>query len=183
MGMMKAWILRWIQPDILLSAGSAGKGFPTTPDAYIPSDGYHFLCKILPDGSNFVYSTHTNIAGHLAVDDLGQAYIGAFGAPKNIAAFNREGSDTLFTMALHGNGEDYIMDIAVDKERSLYVVGNTTSTNIATEGAYKTSLSGSSDILIAKIGRAKEKLAGVFQDSLNNKPLRYTQYPIRYLFH
>jgi hypothetical protein len=148
-------------------SGIGGNGFPTTPNAFIPSEGYCFLCKILPDGSDFAYSTHVPFCGRLAVDDLGQAYIGAFGAPKNIVAFNREGSDTLFTLALTGDGSNNISDIAVDKERSLYIVGNTTSTDIATEGAYKTSLSGSSDILVAKFGGSKRNLmVKIFQDSL-----------------
>jgi hypothetical protein len=153
--------------------GYGRNGFPTTPGAYIPSNGYFFLCKILPDGSDFAYSTHTSVTGHLAVDDMGQAYIGASGAANAyIVAFNPTGSDTLFTLELTGDGSNYIRDIAVDKEHSLYIAGNTTSTDIATEGAYKTNLSGNTDIMVAKFGRSKEKLvAEVLQDPLNHNAL------------
>ncbi len=152
--------------------GIGANGFPTTSAAFNKSGGSFFLCRILPDGSSFSYSTFSPAAGSLAIDNEGQAYIGSSVADNAyMAAFNRDGSDTLFTLKLTGNGSNNINDIAVDKERSIYITGNTSSTNIATKGAYKTTLSGSSDIMVAKFGRSKDLIAEVFQDSLKHKAL------------
>jgi hypothetical protein len=131
--------------------GFAAADFPTSPGTFNPSNGYNFLCKILPDGNGFAFSTHTPSTGCLAVDVLGRAYLGNIGTTyAYLASFNPAGSDTLFTLKLTGDGSDYIKDIAVDKEHSIYITGVTTSTNIATAGAYKTSLSGTLDIMVAK---------------------------------
>ena len=166
--------------------GFGSNGFPTTPGSYMPSGGYSFLSKILSDGSDLVFSTYVPVYGRrLAVDDMGQAYVGPYDATKaNIVAFNQEGSDTLFTLALSGDGSNYITDIALDNDRNLYIVGSTTSTNIATEGAYKTSLSGSSDILVAKFGVSrKELVVEVLQDSINNHAISIpdTRFDIYYI--
>jgi hypothetical protein len=133
--------------------GFAAGDFPTSPGTFNPSNGYNFLCKILPDGSGFAYSTHTPATGYLAVDVLGRAYLGNIGTTyAYLASFNPAGSDTLFTLKLTGDGSNYLNDIAVDKDNSIYITGNTESTNIATAGAYKTSLSGTRDIMVAKFG-------------------------------
>lgn len=140
-------------------SGYGRNGFPTTSGAYIPAGGYFFLCKILPDGSNFAYSTHTPVTGRIAVDDAGQVCIGAyFNTQGYIVTFNASGSDTLYTLKFTGNGSNYIRDIAVDAERSVYIVGHTTSTDVATEGAYQTDLKGSLDVWVAKFGRPNDEL-------------------------
>lgn len=140
-------------------SGYGKDGFPTTSGAYIPAGGYFFLCKILPDGSDFAYSTHAPVTGRIAVNDSGQVHIGAyFNANGYIVTLNAGGSDTLYTLKLTGNGSNYIRDIAVDAERSVYIVGHTSSTDIATEGAYQTTLKGSLDVLVAKFGRPSEEL-------------------------
>lgn len=141
-------------------SGVGRDGFPTSQNVYIPSGGSFFLCKLLPDGSDFVFSTHTPVSGKIAVDDLGQAYIGAtrLQSIAYIVAINHEGSDTLYTLSLAGDGTNFIRDIAVDHERNLYIAGTTSSTDITTEGAYKTSLSGERDIFVAKFGRPEDVL-------------------------
>ncbi|MGF1584141.1 MAG: SBBP repeat-containing protein [Bacteroidales bacterium] len=141
-------------------SGVGRDGFPTSQNTFMPSGGYFFLCKLLPDGSDFVFSTHTPVSGNIAVDDLGQAYIGAtrLQSVAYIVAMNSEGSDTLFTLSLAGDGTNFIRDIAVDHERNLYISGTTSSTDITTEGAYKTSLSGERDIFVAKFGRPEDVL-------------------------
>jgi hypothetical protein len=183
---------RFLKGLVLILTGSAyvtgfgSNGFPTTPGSYISSGGYSFLSKILSDGSDFVFSTYVPVYGRrLAVDDMGQAYVSAYSATNaSIAAFNQEGSDTLFTLGLSGDGSNYITDIALDKDRNLYIVGNTASTNIASEGAYKTSLSGSSDILVAKFGVSrKELVVEVLQDSINHDalPIPDTRFDIYFI--
>ena len=139
--------------------GYGRDGFPVTPGTYEPAGRYFFLSKILPDGSDFVYSMHAPVAGPLAVDGLGQVYIGAFGNKNALLyAMNASGTDTVFTLSLKGDGNNFIQDIAVDPKRNVYVLAQTTSTDMATEGAYKSNLSGSMDVLVTKFGRSKEEL-------------------------
>ncbi len=136
----------------------------------MPTTGYNFLCKIVPGGGSFAYSTHVPLVGYLDIDGSGQAYIGSFGtANAPVHAFNSAGSDTLYTVKLAGDGQNYISDIAVDKDQNIYIVGSTISTNIASKDAYKTMLSGSSDIMVAKFGTGL--VAEVLQDSLNHHAL------------
>ena len=136
----------------------------------MPTTGYNFLCKIVPGGGSFAYSTHVPLVGYLDIDGSGQAYIGSFGtANAPVHAFNSAGSDTLYTVKLAGDGQNYISDIAVDKDQNIYIVGSTTSTNIASKDAYKTMLSGSSDIMVAKFGTGL--VVEVLQDSLKHHAL------------
>ncbi|HJX72324.1 MAG TPA: SBBP repeat-containing protein, partial [Bacteroidales bacterium] len=160
--------------------GYGRDGFPTTPGAFITSGGYSILSKLLADGSGFIYSTHVPISGRIAVDDMGQVYIASSLArmvgevvksDAYIVAINSAGSDTLFTLTLGGSEGEGARDIAVDKDRSLYITGTTSSADFPVENAYQIGLGGKSDVFVAKIGVPKEELiVKVLQDPLNHNP-------------
>lgn len=160
--------------------GYGSNGFPTTPGAFITAGGYSILSKLLPDGSGFVYSTHVPNSGRIAVDDKGQVYIASSYAKMvgeviksdaYIVAMNSEGSDTLFTLIFGGTESDGARDIAVDNDRSLYITGNTSSSDFPVTNAFQASYAGKNDVFVAKIGVPKEELiVKVFQDPLNHNP-------------
>ena len=156
-------------------------GFPTTPGAFITSERSSFVSKLLPDGSGFVYSTHVLGNGRIAVDDTGQVYIATayarmvgdvVKANASVAVLNPEGSDTLFTVIIGGSESESATDIAVDDDRSIYIVGSTISTDFPMENAFQSSQAGKSDVFIAKFGKSKKKLVvEVLQDPLNHDAL------------
>jgi len=76
-----------------------------------------------------------------------QASYGGGRADGFIAKISEEGQPVWFTY--YGNeGDDYLRDITTDG-KSIYIVGNTTSNNMASPAAYQSSINGASDGYIA----------------------------------
>ncbi len=161
--------------------GSASPDFPTTPGAFMTSGRSSFVCKLLPDGSGFVYSTLSPYSKKIAVDDTGQVYIASgysvkvgdvFLADVHVAVLNPEGSDTLYTITFGGSESESANDIAVDDDRSIYLVGSTSSSDFPVENAFQISNAGKNDVFVAKFGKSKKKLVvEVLQDPLNHDAL------------
>jgi hypothetical protein len=161
--------------------GAGREDFPTTPGAFMTSGRSSFVSKLLPDGSGFVYSTLVPLSGKIAVDDTGQVYIAAglarlvgeeFKSDAYVVVLNPEGSDTLFTIVFGGSESERANDIAVDDDRSIYLVGNTSSTDFPVENAFQSSQAGKNDVFVTKFGKSKKKLVlEVLQDPLNHDAL------------
>ena len=74
------------------------------------------------------------------------------GSDAFVMAFNANGSNILYSGYLGGNGNDYGYGIAVDSQTNLYLAGQTFSTNFPTFFPSQSSLNGTSDAFLAKIG-------------------------------
>jgi hypothetical protein len=161
--------------------GMGSSGFPVTPGAFMTSGSASFVSKLMPDGKDFVYSTHVLQNGKIAVDDTGQVYIATglakmvgdvYKADARVIVLNPEGSDTLFTMTFGGSENESARDVAVDNDRSIYLVGYTNSPDFPVENAFQASLAGQNDVFVAKFGKSKKKLVvEVLQDPLNHDAL------------
>lgn len=140
-----------------LTGDTSSADFPTTIGALrtvinaVNSDVY--VSKINASGSGFLYSTYLggssdNSAGGIAVNSLGDAYIGGTTASSDfpvtanafstthsanndgyIALLNPEGSALIYATYLGGSLSDTISDIAIDDLGNAYVTGSTTSTD------------------------------------------------------
>jgi streptogramin lyase len=144
--------------------------FPTftgTTDAWV--------AKLKPDGSGLDYSTFLGgsgyqTAGTIGVDAAGNAYVAGltsstdvptanalqtFNAGGNdafLTKFNQTGSALVYSTYLGGSGNDSAFTLAVDSVGDVYLVGQTTSTDLpTTSGAFQTSLGGQTDTFIAKM--------------------------------
>ena len=112
-------------------------------------------------------STDGNDSGIGFVDNEGNIYVAGVTNGSNLELLNafdntyESGSDCYiskfdsnlnlkWSTYLGGNGSDVVRDIVVDMEGSVLVCGYTTSSNLATTGAFKTSYSGNEDGFIAK---------------------------------
>lgn len=137
-----------------------------------------FVAKLKPDGSGAEYSTYfggaSQDAGNgIAVDGTGAAYVvGAtfsadfpttpaawdktFGGDSDAFVFklNASGGDILFSTFLGGSGWDGGHGIAIDGAGKPYVLGGTTSVDLAIVNAWKTALGGSEDAFVAKLNAA-----------------------------
>jgi hypothetical protein len=163
--------------------------FPTTEGAFDPSkNGGHdrYVTKLNIDGSAQVYSTFLGGSttesgwGGIAVDSAGSAYVvtptasndfpttaGAFDTSHNgfwdvaVTKFNAAGSALIYSTFVGGANLDYPYDMALDSAGSVYVSGETTSTNYpTTAGAFDTSYNGgTSDAFLTKLNGAGSALA------------------------
>jgi hypothetical protein len=129
-----------------------------------------FIAKFGPSGGSPVYSTFFggmggDVAYGITVDSSGTPYLigqtnstdfpllnslqtsgGLF-----VTRLNSAGSGLLFSSFFGGTGSDEAQDVAVDGSGSIYLSGNTTSTDFPTAGAYQPTNAGGGDAFIAKI--------------------------------
>jgi hypothetical protein len=136
-----------------------------------------FVSKINPDGSALIYSTYLGgsgnedtsvggLAGAIAVDSTGNAYVTGFTGSTNfpvtrgafrtickspcaaqgnafVTKINPDGSALVYSTYLGGNNLDYGNGIAVDNAGNSYVTGFTDSSTFpVTPGAFQTTCGG-----------------------------------------
>jgi hypothetical protein len=173
--------------NIYIAGNTTNAHFPTTPGAFQttfkgPSDGHHgdaFVIKLNPAGNRILYSTFLggtgrDIAGQIAVDANGNAYVvgstssadfpvtpGAFQAAFKggedkptgrgdmfVAKLSPDGSKLVYSTYVGGSGMDiYAGNIVADAAGRATFVGTTTSTDFqVTANAFQKSYRGGTDI-------------------------------------
>lgn len=163
-----------------VTGGTDSPDFPTTPgalDTTLTGATDAFVTKLDPTGSALAYSTYlggsaTDWGYGVAVDDAGSAYVagetgspdfpttpGAFdttfnGGPLDafVTKLDPTASALIDSTYLGGNGRDNGLGIALDGAGSVYVTGNTVSTDFpTTPGAFDTTFGGGfEDAFVAK---------------------------------
>ncbi len=135
-----------------------------------------FVTKINAGGSALVYSTYlggitTDDGRGIAVDAAGNAYVTGFTRSTNfptmnpiqaanaggtadafVTKLNAAGSALVYSTYLGGNGQDIGYGIAVDSSRSVYVTGNTASTNFPTMNPFQAANAGGIEAFVARLG-------------------------------
>jgi hypothetical protein len=163
--------------------------FPTSYNAYDKTVGYYdaFVAQISPAGRSLLYSTY--LGGDdaedgygIAVDAAGNMVVAgrtdstdfpttsnAFDKSYNgdedvfVTEFNFVGSSLLYSTYLGGAKDDMLLGMAMDKGRDIYVAGGTKSSDFPTTlGAYDTSLGGTDDAFISKLGIARDDFLGTW---------------------
>jgi hypothetical protein len=157
--------------------------FPTTAGAFDTSHEDRndaFVVKVNADGTRLVYATFLGGSdydggGAIAVDGVGNAYVagttassefpttpGAFDTSPNgvedtfVVKVNADGTGLAYATFLGGRHREYGHGIAVDREDSVYVTGDTRSSDFpTTAGAFDTSHNGDWDAFLAKIRTAE----------------------------
>jgi photosystem II stability/assembly factor-like uncharacterized protein len=136
-----------------------------------------FVAKLNPSGSGLVYSNliggiGDDEANGIAIDQSGNAYIAGlttssdyptvsaaqatFGGGQNcgdafVTKLNAAGSAISFSTFLGGTGCDLAKAIALDSSGNVYVTGQTGSANLATPGAFRTTVGDlTGDAFVAK---------------------------------
>ena len=147
-------------------------GSPT----YGAQDG--FISKLSPDGRSLVWSTYFGSDGRdfirdLAVDSSGNSYIGVSDVTRNhprvkagafqttrrgpsdgvVAKINSSGSSVVWCSYFGGSADDGgTPSVRVDSAGNLYYLTHTTSSDApVTANAFKRSLSGATDLMLARI--------------------------------
>lgn len=157
--------------------------FPTTPGAFQISYGGGnndaFVAKINPIGTDLIYSSYLGgnnpEAGYgITVDSTGSAYITGYtespdypttpGAYMERNLGNRDvfitkidpsGDSLIYSTFLGGNGDEIATSVTHDLSGSVYVTGQTSSTDFPiTQNAYQRSKRGKADIFITVLDAA-----------------------------
>ena len=159
-------------------AGSTGStDFPTMNPLQVGNVGSSdaFVTKINPSGTGLVYSTYLGGSGAdsgraIAVDDSGNVYLAGYtlstdfptqnprqssnrgGSDAFVAELNAAGSGLMFSTYLGGSGQDRAFGLALDASGSLYVAGDTQSTDFpVTSNALQASNHGQGDAFVLKL--------------------------------
>jgi hypothetical protein len=159
--------------------------FPTTVGAFDTTlnNWDFFVTKLNPSGSALVYSSFLGgsaieIAGEIAVDGSGNAYVtggtGSSDFPTTVDAFdttwnngdafvtkfNDSGSALLYSTFLGGSGGENGLELTLDSSGNIYIAGLTQSPDFpTTPGAFDTTNNNAStDIFITKLNAAGSAL-------------------------
>ncbi len=153
--------------------------FPTTTGTFDTSQNSGddiFVTKLAPSGSSAIYSTFIGGSGSdqalaVAVDGAGLAYItgwtdstdfpidlGAFDATPNgqedgiLLRLSADGSQLTYASYLGGSQLDEGHDVTVDAQGSVFVTGNTRSSDFPTVKPLDTTANGSEDAFLLLLG-------------------------------
>ena len=140
-----------------------------------------FLVALERDGKALMYSTYlggsgADGVGGLTVDHYGNAHLAGYSTSTDYPLHNplqdarhgpqdavltklsRDGSLLVFSTYLGGSAEEAAVDIAVDEQGDIYVVGNTGSIDFPIKHALRTGAAGGQDAWLVKLDRSGGKL-------------------------
>jgi len=141
-----------------------------------------FVAKVNPSGTALVYSTYlggssADYGQAIVVDGSGNAYVAGYtfstdfptqsawqssnagGADAFLTELNAAGSALTFSTYLGGSGQDRAYGLALDSAGSLYLTGDTQSSNFPlTSGAFQTSNMGQGDAFVCKLSSGASTL-------------------------
>ncbi len=119
--------------------------------------------SIATDHSGNIYITGgTASTSGIATVGAYQTSIGTSMQNAYLAKFNR-GGKILWATYFGGNGSDFGFGVATDSTENVFISGNTTSTSgIATVGAYQTILDGGYDAFLAKFDSSGKRIWGTY---------------------
>jgi len=160
-----------------VAGGTWSSDFPTLN----PYDGSYngqydaFLAKFVADGTSLIYSTflggmNTDIAGNVAIDQSGNAYItgitysstdfplhnaydGTFNGNIDVfvTKFVPSGNDLAYSTYIGGSSMDASYGIAVVDDGRVYITGAVSSSDFPTVNAYDSIYNGVRDIFVTEI--------------------------------
>lgn len=159
--------------NVYITGYTFSSDFPTTTGAFdqthnsAPTYADVFVTKLLPDGSDVVYSTLVGGSNReqgmsIMINAAGEAYVTGFtfstdfpttagaydetaNGERDAFAFklNAAGSALVYSTLVGGSNRDWAWDMALDGSGELYIAGATSSPNYpTTPGAYQTSSTG-----------------------------------------
>src|SRR5216683_171475 len=140
-----------------------------------------FVSKLNPSGSALVYSTYLGGNGTddglaIAIDAQGSAYIAGDTNSSNfplqnpiqpalgggydayLAKLTPAGSALVYCTYLGGVSDDYAYGVAVDSSGSVYLTGQTSSTNFPTLSPFQATLAGPTNAFVTKLNPAGSAL-------------------------
>jgi len=165
-----------------------------------------FVAKVNPSGTDLVYSTYLGGSGGdsgraIAIDGSGNVYVSGYtsssdfptqnalqssnggGSDAFVVELNATGSALVFSTYFGGSGQDRAFGLALDVSGSIYVTGDSQSTNFpTTANAFQTANHGQGDAFVFKLapggsplvyatllgGSGTDQASGIAVDSSGN---------------
>ncbi len=149
---------------VYVTGGTSSSNFPVTSGTEGPG---LFVTKFNPSGTALLYSTIIAASASLAMaaDGLGDVYVAGIGGTGEhlfVTKLNASGQMAYATVLAGNQGEEG-QAIAIDSSGAAYVAGITYSSNFpVTAGALKTTLSGTSDAVVAKLNAAGQVIYATY---------------------
>ncbi|MFL6303063.1 MAG: SBBP repeat-containing protein [Candidatus Sulfotelmatobacter sp.] len=170
-----------------VTGATLNASFPVSPSAFqktcvsCPNSSDAFVSVLLPDASDFVYSTFLGGSDldqsvAIAVDGSGDAYVTGVTKSSNfppkpnpplkgfvgtqnafVTEFNPTGG-LVYSTYLGGSTNDMGTGIAVDSNKNAFIVGRTNSSDFPTAGATQGTLKGGYDAFVSEIGASGSAL-------------------------
>lgn len=165
--------------EVFITGYTKSNNFDVTLDALQNTFGggiYDaFVSRLNSLGTSLLYSTYlggsgTDMALSITIDANNSAYVAGYTTSSNfplqnayqtslgggtdifISKISSTGQNLLYSTYFGGTGDDYCYSIAVNTSGSIYFTGYTKSNNFpTTNGAFQTSLQGTSDAFITKL--------------------------------
>jgi Immunoglobulin I-set domain/Immunoglobulin domain/Beta-propeller repeat len=169
-------------PNTITNLAGLGNGLANNTGVSAPLITNAFLTQIMWSGTNAAIGWSTAFGGTnfgidigygVTVDPSGNVFVVGASSTTNFPAVNTPGllrmtnsgtsdafviaftpncSNILYSGYLGGSGNDYGYGIAVDAQTNVYLAGQTFSANFPTIFPFQSSLNGTSDAFLAKIG-------------------------------
>jgi hypothetical protein len=163
--------------NVFITGETHSGNFYTTPSAF---QGYKqginaFICKFDPGLDHIIYSTYLggndiDIGVDIGLDNSGYFYVTGHTKSDNFpdgfksrrlgngerydifaCKFKPDGSNLVYSTIWGGDGNDYTTSMALDSSGSVYVGGNTNSSNFPTKNAIQDQLNGVHDVVFTKL--------------------------------
>jgi hypothetical protein len=165
-----------------IAGNTSSTDFPVTPGAYLTSGIGGFVAKLNTTGSGLIYSTFLGggYISAIALNQAGEAYVTGYtgtsfppatplafqstykgGKDAFVVQLNAAGSGLIYATYLGGTGEDMANGIALTSLGDIVVTGHTKSSDFPLEKAFQTTLGGSQDAFVTRIGAPGEPLASL----------------------
>ena len=154
---------------VYVTGGTSSSNFPVTSGTEGPG---LFVTKFNPSGTALLYSTIIAASASLAMaaDGLGDVYVAGIGGTGEhlfVTKLNASGQMAYATVLAGNQGEEG-QAIAIDSSGAAYVAGITYSSNFpVTAGALKTTLSGTSDAVVAKLNASGQVIYATYLGGSN----------------
>ena len=177
--------------------------FPTTSSSFQPlfagGDTDAFVAKIIPDGSNFGYSTYlggngSDIVRSIAIDSQSNLYLAGQSSSSNfplldsiqsaykgnsdaiVVKLNESGSSLLFSTYLGGFLGDFANGIVLDNSLNAYVVGGASSPDFPiTPCAIQINRLGLGDAFLSKLSFTNTPVGDGVSVALDGTTLAFSQ--------
>ena len=125
---------------------------------FLGGNGFDEPRDIVLDGDGNLCFTGSTTSTNFPTQDPLQANL-AGDRDAFVSRINPAGDTLLYSTYLGGDMEDFGTGIALDSEENVYVGGQTTSTDLATDDAFQTTLGGSADAFVLKFSPETNEIA------------------------
>jgi len=167
---------------VYVTGSTASEYFPTVnpyKDGPLTCDGDAFVSKLSPTGDTLIFSTYLGGGSAdwgigIAVDELGYVYVGGMAQSSDfptvnpyqtfqgardacVTKFHPAGDSLIYSTCLGGSNIETAWGMALGSDGSVYITGQTNSTDYPTVNAYQTD-QGNEDVFLTRLNASGDNV-------------------------